>query len=94
MYTRDGCHLCEETRDVLQAALEAREARAVELVAFVRLEPQNRDGRTSATFFVANSPASGVTSLPITSALTELEVSLAICWAAARVSKLVLFHLP
>ncbi len=24
MYTRDGCHLCEETRDVLQAALEAR----------------------------------------------------------------------
>lgn len=24
MYTRDGCHLCEETRDTLQAALEAR----------------------------------------------------------------------
>ena len=23
-YTRDGCHLCEETREVLQAALEAR----------------------------------------------------------------------
>jgi hypothetical protein len=24
MYTRAGCHLCEETRDTLQAALEAR----------------------------------------------------------------------
>ena len=23
-YTRDGCHLCEEARDHLQAALEAR----------------------------------------------------------------------
>ena len=23
-YTRDGCHLCEESRDHLQAALEAR----------------------------------------------------------------------
>ena len=30
----------------------------------------------------------------MTTALMDLEVSAAICWAAARVSKLALFHLP
>ena len=34
-YTRDGCHLCEETREVLQAALEARVLRG-EPIATVR----------------------------------------------------------
>src|SRR6266849_5044239 len=49
---------------------------------------------TSATFFAANSSASPATPLPITNPLTVLEVSFAICCAAASVSKLVLFHLP
>src|SRR5215469_13122642 len=50
--------------------------------------------RTSATFFVASSSANDETPLPMTSALTALEVSLAICCAATSVSKLALFHLP
>src|SRR5216684_4395814 len=49
---------------------------------------------TSATFFAASSSASPATPLPITNALTVLEVSFAICCAAASVSKLVLFHFP
>src|SRR6266852_3315253 len=49
---------------------------------------------TSEIFFAASSLARPATPLPITSALTVLEVSLAICCAAASVSKLVLFHLP
>src|SRR6266849_7279332 len=48
----------------------------------------------SATFFVASSSASPATPLPITNALTVLEVSFAICCAAAKVSKLALFHFP
>ncbi len=35
LYMRDGCHLCEETRDVMQAALEARVLRG-EPIARVR----------------------------------------------------------
>ncbi len=35
LYMRDGCHLCEETRDVMQAALEARVLRG-EPIASVR----------------------------------------------------------
>src|SRR5216683_3999183 len=49
---------------------------------------------TWATFFAASSSTSPATPLPITNALTVLEVSLAICCAAASVSKLVLFHFP
>src|SRR6266478_5498690 len=49
---------------------------------------------TSATFFAASSSASPATPLPITNALTVLEVSFAICCAAAKVSKLALFHFP
>src|SRR5215469_15128 len=50
--------------------------------------------RTSATFFAASSSANDETPLPMTSALTALAVSLAICCAATSVSKLALFHLP
>ena len=32
LYARDGCHLCEETRNVLQAALEARVLRGDPIV--------------------------------------------------------------
>lgn len=35
LYMRDGCNLCEETRDVMQAALEARVLRG-EPIARVR----------------------------------------------------------
>src|SRR6266487_1228565 len=49
---------------------------------------------TSATFFAAKSSANAATPLPMTSAVTVLDVSLAICCAAARVSKLALFHFP
>ena len=35
LYMREGCHLCEETRDVVQAALEARVLRG-EPIARVR----------------------------------------------------------
>ena len=35
LYARDGCHLCEETRDVLQALLEERVRRG-EPIARVR----------------------------------------------------------
>src|ERR1700719_1923609 len=49
---------------------------------------------TSPTFFAASSPARPATPLPITSPLTALDVSFAICCAAASVSKLVLFHFP
>src|SRR6266436_1618722 len=49
---------------------------------------------TSATFFAASSSASPATPLPITNALTVLEVSFAICCAADKVSKLALFHFP
>ncbi len=50
--------------------------------------------RTSATFLAASSFANAATPFPITSALTALDVSLAICCAAANVSKLALFQLP
>src|SRR5216683_796300 len=49
---------------------------------------------TSATFFAAKSSANAATPLPMTSAVTALDVSLAICCAAASVSKLALFHFP
>src|SRR5216683_3094251 len=50
--------------------------------------------RTSATCFAASSSAKAATPFPITSALTLLNVSFAICWAAAKVSKLALIHFP
>src|SRR6266404_699992 len=49
---------------------------------------------TSATFLAASSSASPATPLPSTNALSVLEVSFAICCAAAKVSKLALFHFP
>src|SRR5216683_1686202 len=49
---------------------------------------------TSATFFAAKSSANAATPLPMTSAVTALDVSLAICCAAVSVSKLALFHFP
>src|SRR5437867_1859120 len=49
---------------------------------------------TSATSFAAKSSANAATPLPMTSAVTALDVSLAICCAAASVSKLALFHFP
>src|SRR6266478_2954159 len=49
---------------------------------------------TSATFFAAKSSANAATPLPMTSAVPPLAVSLALCCAAASVSKLALFHFP
>src|SRR5258708_31858371 len=49
---------------------------------------------SSAPFFAASSSASPATPLPITNPLTALDVSFALCCAAASVSKLVLFHFP
>lgn len=49
LYMRDGCHLCEETRDVLQAALEARVLRG-EPIARVREVDIDADPELKARF--------------------------------------------
>src|SRR5260370_7131454 len=48
----------------------------------------------AATFFAAKSSANAATPLPMTSAVTALDVSLPICCVAASVSKLALSHFP